>query len=464
MTTRHAMGSADAAWLHMDRPENLMVIHSVMWFDAPVDWDRLRDVLRERLVEPFPRFRQRVSEASLGVGLPSWEDDEAFDLDLHLHRVALPAPGDEAALRAFVADRMTVPLDRARPLWEFHLIDGYGDGAAILARMHHAIADGIALARVMLSLTDETPEDGAPALEDPADEGRSRLGGLLHAPAAALGAGRSVAGTLLHESVEVVTHPRHTIDLAAAARDEAQALTKIVLAGDDADTVLRGAAGIPERVAWTAPLDLQLVKDVAHAHGATVNDVLVAALTGALRGYLEERGSLVDEVRAMVPFNLRPLNRPLPRELGNRFGLVTLPLHVGAPTPLERLRAVMREMAKIKTSPEGVVSYAVISAIGVTPPQMEKVIVDVVSAHGSAVVTNVPGPRSPVYLAGGRVAGVLVWAPVSGNMALSVSIFSYDGTVRVGVMSDAGLVPDPEAITERFERELDELVALPASA
>ncbi len=152
------MSNADAAWLHMDRPQNLMVINGVLSFDEQVDWERLREVLQERLVGPFPRFRQRVREPRLGIGTPQWEDDPEFDLDLHLHHVALPAPGDRAALQAFVADRMAMPLDRSRALWEFHLVDGYGEGCAVVARMHHAIADGIALARVLFSLTDAGPD------------------------------------------------------------------------------------------------------------------------------------------------------------------------------------------------------------------------------------------------------------------------------------------------------------------
>jgi WS/DGAT/MGAT family acyltransferase len=466
MSTRHTMGSADAAWLRMDRPENLMVIHAVMWFDEQPDWDRLREVIRERLVEPYPRFRQRAVGGAPVVGRPAWEDDPAFDLDLHLHRVALPEPGDDAALQAFVADRMVVPLDHSRPLWEYHLIDGYRGGAAVLARIHHAIADGVALARVMLSLTDATPEDTGPPLTPP-DTGhphRGPLDAVLRPAAAALGATRAAAGALLHEGVEVVTHPKHTIDLAAHARDDAQALAKLVFAGSDADTVLRGHAGIGERVAWSPAIELRQVKDLAHDHGATVNDVLVAALTGGLRDYLVARDSLVDGIRVLVPFNLRGLDEPLPRDLGNRFGLVTLPLAVGLDRPLGRLRAVMREMAKIKTSPEGIVSYAILSTMGSTPAQVESALVDLFSSSGSAVVTNVPGPREPVYLAGTEVTGVLVWAPVSGNMAMSVSIFSYAGTVRVGVMTDAGLIPDPEAIVAGFTAELDRLAALPASA
>ena len=450
------MGSADAAWLHMDRPTNLMVINGVLWFDRPADWAGVRTVLQQRLVDPYPRFRQRVAEPTLGLGVPQWEDDEDFDLDLHLHHVALPAPGGIAELEEFVADRMVVPLDRSRPLWEFHLIDGYGDGAAMLARMHHAIADGIALARVLLSLTDEAEAgDARPIADSGPASGGGPLRGVLRPAGSALRAGRSVVGSAVHEGLQVMSHPRHTIDLAAAARDGSQSLAKVLFTGPDAETVLRGELGVAERVAWSPPLPLDDVKDLAHATGSTVNDILVTALTGALRDYLESRDSLVDEIRATVPFNLRAADEPLPRDLGNRFGLVTLPLPVGLEDPADRLAAVCRGMAEIKQSPEGPIAYAVLSALGTTPVQLESVLLDLFSRVGSTVVTNVPGPPKTVYLAGSPVRGVLVWAPVAGGMAMSISIISYAGEVTVGVMSDAACVPDPGTIVAGFSRHLE---------
>src|SRR5206468_2104592 len=138
-------------------PTNLMVVNGLMWFDGALDVDRAKAVVRERLVERFPRFRQRVCEPRLGLGAPSWQDHEALDLDLHVHRLALPAPGDTAALQALAADLMATPLDRTKPLWDMYVIEGYGEGTAILTRMHHCIADGIALTRVLLSLCDEQP-------------------------------------------------------------------------------------------------------------------------------------------------------------------------------------------------------------------------------------------------------------------------------------------------------------------
>src|SRR5512132_235972 len=127
------MTNADAAWLRMDRPTNLMVVNGMLWFDEPVDTDLARQVIRERLVERFPRFRRRVVEPRL-VGQPRWEDDPSFDLDRHIHRRALPAPGDRAALEEFITDLMAMPLDRSKPLWDVYLVDGYGDGMALITR------------------------------------------------------------------------------------------------------------------------------------------------------------------------------------------------------------------------------------------------------------------------------------------------------------------------------------------
>jgi diacylglycerol O-acyltransferase / wax synthase len=164
MSTRFS--SADTAWLHMDRPTNLMVINSVLLFDEPVDWERLKQVTQRRMVDRYPRFRQHVVESRLPLRPPAWQDDPDFALEHHMHHLALPAPGNRAALQELVSDMMVTPLDHSRPLWQVYLVDGFGEGAAIISRMHHCIADGIALARVMLSLTDSGPEVGTGPAQD----------------------------------------------------------------------------------------------------------------------------------------------------------------------------------------------------------------------------------------------------------------------------------------------------------
>jgi diacylglycerol O-acyltransferase len=202
MSATHPMSHPDAAWLHMDRPTNLMIVTGVLWFEETPDWDRVREVVKDRLVSRYPRFRQRVVEGRPPLAGPHWEDDPGFDPDLHFHRVALPPPGDVEALRALVADIAATPLDRSQALWQFHLVDGFGDGAAIVARIHHCIADGIALARVLLSLTDESDE--RPPAEPDADEaGHGRLGALTAPARGALSAAIGATGSLVHESVEI---------------------------------------------------------------------------------------------------------------------------------------------------------------------------------------------------------------------------------------------------------------------
>ena len=450
------MTAADAAWLHMDRPTNLMIINSVLWFDEPMDWERLRGVVEERLVEAYPKFRMRVVESHVPGRPPHWELDPDFDLATHVHHLALPAPGDRAALEELVSDLVVRPLDRAHPLWEMYMIDGYGEGAAALCRMHHCVADGIALARVLLSLTDEQP-DAHVASSVPMQEPRRGIGGRVVGSAVDLAeTARRVTGAVVHEGIETLTHPGRLRDREA----EAEELVRILLKRPDTQTVLKGELRVADAVTWSDPIPLDLVKTIGRATEATVNDVLVAAMTGALHDYLRTKDSLVDDIRAFVPFNLRPLDQPLPRELGNRFGLVYLDLPVGMRLAKSRLREVKQRMDAIKASPQGKVAYAVLGLLGHTPAEVEKYAIDMFSARGSCVLTNVPGPRTPVYLAGTRVGGVLIWAPTSGSVSMSISIFSYAGEVTVGLLVDAGLVPDAHRIAHGFRQEIDKLARL----
>lgn len=449
------MSLADAAWLHMDQPENLMVVTSAAWFEQRLDWERVREILADRLVERFPRFRQRVVEGSSPVATPRWEDDPRFDLGRHLNSVRLAPPGEPAQLQELVAELMATPLDRSRPLWRFELVDGYREGAAIVARIHHCIADGIALARVLLSLTDESPDVGIV----PPDEGDRGPLGALPAPAAdALSAVRDAAGAVVHEAIEVVRHPDQLVDLATTAREDAGALAKMLLSSPDPRTPLKGELGVPQRVAWSKPVALGEVRERGHATGTTVNDLMLAAAAGALREYMRLRDGDVDELTAIVPFNLRPVHEPLPADLGNRFGLVLVGLPVGIGDRRRRLAEIHRRMQAIKHSHEGAVSYGALGALGSTPEGVEKRVIEQYTSRGTAVITNIPGPPQPVYLAGIPMRGILVWAPRSGSVGMSVTIFSYAGEIVVGVGADAGLIPDPERIAELLERELAALL------
>jgi WS/DGAT/MGAT family acyltransferase len=454
------LSSADTAWLHMDRPTNLMVINSLLLFDEPVDWERVKEITQRRLVDRYPRFRQRVVESRLPFRTPTWEDDPDYALEHHMHHLALPAPGDAPSLQELVGDLMATPLDRNRPLWHTYMIDGFGDGAAMICRMHHCIADGIALAQVMLSLTDfEATAEIAPALvEQPSRASRrGPLSRLASSGQSALTVGGRVASTAVRQAGEIAMDPPHAGRLAGAVLRDGATAIRLTLTPADAATAIKGDPGVSRRVAWTTPMRLSEIKRIAHAQQATVNDVLLAAVSGALRHYLQDRGGPVTEIQAMVPFNLRPLDQPVPRELGNKFGLVFLPLPVGVSGSYRRLIEVHKRMTELKHSRDGAVSYELLSVFGHTPEAVERRMIDVFTGKGTAVITNVPGPKKPVYLAGTPVRTVLFWAPTSGHIGMSVSIFSYRGEVTVGLMVDAALIPDPEQIVTQTEQEIREL-------
>lgn len=452
------MTAADAAWLHMDRPTNLMVINSVLWFDEPLDWERVKLTFKHRIVDQFPRYSQRVVEGGPLQG-PHWEDVADFDPDLHMHRLALPAPHDRDALQELVGDLMTTPLDRSKPLWDIYLVEDYGEGCALVVRMHHCIADGIALARVMLLLTDEAADAGIEPghAEDGARRSRLPFADGLAPARSAISAARFVTGTAVHEGMESLAHPHHLVDLAHRMSADTVTLAKLLAPGRESRSPFKGKLGVANHVAWSEPVPLSRIKAIGKPVGATVNDVLVTAVSGALGRYMRAHGSDSDEIHALVPFNLRPLDVPLPRDLGNRFGLILLTLPVGIRDAHERRLEVKRRMDDIKNSHEGPLSYGILGAIGRTPARVEELLIDFFTAKGTLVLTNVPGPRKPVYLAGSAVRGVLVWAPCSGSVGMSVSVFSYDRKVAVGFLTDAHLVPDPSELVSAFERELADL-------
>ena len=437
---------ADAVWLRMEHPANLMMVTGVLMFSSRVDFDRLRALIEERLLA-FPRFRQRVVEAPLGVGPPQWLTTRGFDLDTHLHQVAVPTPGDKPALEAFVSDLASTPLDFSKPPWQVHLVD-YGPGSVVVARLHHCIADGMALVRVLLSLTDTEPDPPPRATgEMPMEEGFGGLGDLFRA-------GNALAQT----GLGLAQQPGRVLELVGRGALAAATLAEVALMLPDRKTSLKGELGFRKRLAWSEPIDLAGVKAAGAREGATVNDVLVGAATGALRRYLRAQGDDLSglEIRAVVPVNLRPLDDA--HQLGNQFGLVLAPLPVGIADPHRRLHEIKRRMDDLKSSMQPLVAFGLLNALGMTPSRLQSVALDFFGAKGTLVLTNVPGPRQRLYLAGQRLERVMFWVPQSGRLGLGVSILSYAGEVMVGVASDAGLVPDPHQIVTGFEAELARLV------
>jgi WS/DGAT/MGAT family acyltransferase len=479
----------DHAWLRMDEPANLMQINGVLVLDQPVDVERIKEIVRRRLL-PIRRFRQRVV-AGRGDH-PRWEDDPAFDLDRHVLAASLPAPGGDGALAAVVGELMSTPLASDRPLWEFRLLQPYRGGCALLARIHHAIGDGVALMLVLLSLTDlqpsgpptvrpspddpmppDAPETPAgpepvagletPASSEPAAEpGTNPFTELFCLPLHDIARIRALADEispelmrLLHAPVEALRRSRLLTGIGGVG-----AFARLVGRFADPGTPFKGPLGVPKAVAWSEPLALSEVKEVGRALGGSVNDVLISATTGALRRYVARRAAPPArlDVRAAMPVNLRPLARM--SQLGNHFGLVFLSLPLGIADPLARLAELRRRSAALRRSAEAAVVLLILRTIGRVPLAVQRLVVTIFATKATLVMTNVPGPNRTLYLAGKPIRDIFFWVPQSGRVGLGVSILSYDGTVRLGVGTDAGLVPDPQAIVAGFHEEFDELLRL----
>ncbi len=453
MARSEPLSNVDAAWLRMEDRTNLMIITAVMSFHERIDYRRLKAVIEDRLLG-YERFRQRVVESRLPLGRPRWADDRHFDLHAHLYRMALPAPGGKAELQEMVSQMMSTPLDHSKPLWQFQFVENYRGGCAVIARIHHCIADGIALVRVLLGMTDDVPGSPDAVRPQPRRRRRQPAAGLWLPEVVndALRSVRKLTGNLVEDGVESL--PARAAEMAAEGVSAAGVLGRLVTMPPDPVTVFKGPLRTAKRCAWSQVLPLEQVKRFSHSVGATVNDVLLAGVTGALRRYIVRRGGEVGglDLRAVIPVNLRP-ERPWV-DLGNRFGLVFLALPVGIVDWRERIAELKRRMDAIKGSTEAVVAFAVLQALGAASPEVESTAIKVFGTKATAVMTNVPGPRQEIYLAGKPVRSMMFWVPQSARLGLGVSILSYAGQVRLGVATDAGLVPDPGSIIDAFQEEM----------
>lgn len=422
------MSSVDTTWLRMESPTSRMHIGAVLIFEDSLKLAALRTVLQERLLK-FDRFRQRVVRHDIRAW---WEDDPDFSLDHHLFELPLADPSSKTCLQQAATGLMNTTLDFRHPLWTMHLVPGFRSGSALIVRIHHCIADGMSLVRVLLSLTDRC--------EDPAQASL-----CMEKPTAG-------AGSHHHESLwDVLTHPDHLLDFARKSAQGMAELAKVTFAVSDRASPLKGPHSGIKQVAWAEPFALEDVKRIGRKCDATVNDVLVAAVAGAIRQYMLRQAGNTDiaNIHVAIPFNLRPLDAPV-ETLGNQFGLVLLPLPIREADPLDRLREAKKAMDQLKHSYQAHVFYGLLELFGKGPSALEQTALDILSSKASAVMTNVPGPKHPIYLAGAKLKQPLVWVPQAGNIGVGMAIVTYADIVQFGFVADTQLIADPDEFTELF--------------
>lgn len=409
------MSASDNCWYNMERDVNHMMVVGLMFFDAAPNRDTLEKVLRERLLT-FARFRQ---VPRLVDGTRRWVEDADFQLDRHLEYVPLA----ESTAQMF-SDRVNAlsgqKLDFEHPLWHLQIVPNHPAGGALVLRIHHCIADGIALVRVLLSMTDADAATSANGTRQK-DE----------APATA----RTAPAELVKELLEAV--PR-------------------MLMKPDGITSFKNTLSGERRTAWSKPLPLQTIKAIAQAHGGKINDVVLAATAGALRRYFLQHGEALENLtfRVLVPINMRPLSGPI--QLGNQVGFIYLPLPVNCNDPRQRLREVKTAMDNIKSGKEAFLSYLSLCFLGTLPRALQHLVIDVFNKNASSTMTNVPGPSEPLFFAGQAITHMNFFGPQSGKMGVGISVFSYKNELTLGIIADAAMVPAPEIFTACFEQELAE--------
>lgn len=410
-----------------------MVINGVFLFEEHYPKERLQELLEERLLA-IPRFRRKpVQEGKRYF----WEEMPSLDMAYHLTSATLPLVKDEEqALRDFADNLISQPLDSDKPFWRFYHIDQYQGGTAVLFKIHHCYADGIALMSVLDAIADRS---------------------VLHSsPAARAGAPRT-QNAATGAFAPVINAAKSTLFYSGFAMGWLYEALKVVFLPADSKTAYKQPLTTHKKVAWAPSLDVEEVKRVGKTIGCTINDVLLGCVAGSLREYLTQHGEPVDGVvvRATVPVNLRPLSQAM--NLGNQFGLVYLDLPVGVEGATNRVKQVRRTMAKLKNGIQAYMSYNVLGILGFFPQSLQRFALDFFSHKASAVMTNVPGPAEPVMLKGSRLAKPMFWVPQSGEIGIGVSILSYNGKVEFGLIADTALIDDPQAVVQGFVNEYAQL-------
>jgi len=448
------MSATDAGFLYLDRPHAPLQIASLLVLDGPVTVDELVARIEARIWRA-PRYAQRAMPVPLALGHPSWEEAPDFDARDHIRRWALPAPGGPHELAELAARLLEQPLRKDLPLWEMHAIEGCHDGrAALLIKVHHCMVDGLS----GLRLLDEIM-DAAPGVADPLPVPRSRK----YAPAPRELVRRAIGDGLRRQL-------RSASALTAALRRPAQARAAVRGLLDAAFSAVRLATGEIPTMPWNAALGgrrelyftslpLDGVSAIRRSHGATVNDVVLCALAGGLHRYLKAIGvrTRALELTALVPVSMRSAEEAA--AFGNRISAILVPLAVDLEDEISRLGATRAITDRLKSGGAWTGIDSLLQLIEDLPPSLVALV-----GHGvrniriaNLIATNVPGPREPRYLCSRKVEAVYPIVPIADGLGLGLAVFSYDGTLYVGLNADPALVPDLEKLGRAIESAFEEL-------
>jgi diacylglycerol O-acyltransferase / wax synthase len=460
MTAVERLSSLDAGFLNLENDRQQMHVGSLLVFEGPApSFQAFHDHL-ESCLDLVPRYRQRVQRMPLELARPIWVDDPDFSLPYHLRHTAIPAPGGDAQVRALVGRIMSQRLDVDRPLWELWLVEGLPeDRWAIITKTHHAMIDGLAGNELMETVLDRDPR----ATRQPPARWRPRPApSRTDLAASAAGWALRLPLELGRATASAIGALRSPADVMQPAAVRAYGLANAGRAVARPTSVLNGPTGPHRRWSW-ARGDLAQVKAIKDAAGCTVNDVVLAAIAGAFRTYLDARGERVDDavLRSLVPVSIRTEEDR--GRLGNQVTALLAELPIGVADPRARLDAVRREMGQLKGSGMAVGIEAMLSGADFVPPTLMSLAARAYARTGqrmvNAVTTNIPGPQYPLYLLGQRMVEMFPYIPIAEDVRISIGIASYDGNLAFGATGDYDAVPDLDDLCVAIEEALAELSA-----
>ncbi len=446
--------STDATLLAQESDTAHMQIGTLALLEGPPP--KLPDFLahvRSRL-DLVPRYRQKLAVAPLEAGRPLWADDPRFNLDYHVRHTALPEPGDHAALLALCGRIFSQSLDRSKPLWELWLVEGLDAGSwALIAKAHHALVDGVTAVDLATVLYDRSRRPRARAAPEPWIP-RPEPSGAALAARGIEGAARAAAGAL-----SAAARPDAALALVRRVAGGIGGLARTAL-GSSPDTPLHATVGPHRRVA-TVRADLEVFKEIKDAFQTTVNDVVLAVLTGALADFLRSRGRRTDglELQAAVPVSVRAPGED--GRAGSRLSQVLAPLPVFLEDPVARLRHIKVSMDDVKQSHDALAASAIAGLEGFAAPTLHAQAsrLDFTGGAFDLLVTNVPGTQRPLYVLGQRLDAMYPISFLAGEHALAVAVMSYDGGMDFGLLADFDALPDLDEIAEDIVGSLAELLA-----
>ena len=456
------LSPSDRASLAAERgPVNMSVGAGLVFEGGPgVTYEAVVERLSTRL-HLIPRYRQRLEEPPLGLANPVWVDDRDFELSWHVRSVTLPPPGSDEQLEDLMAREMSRRLDRSRPLWELHVVDGLRDGRmALIPKMHHALVDGVAAIDVGTVLLDPAPDPVD--IPPPAGEWEPRAYDRAQHLARVAATPFVRAQRLMLETAgrALDTSPRRAAD---DLRRATELLTELARARPQAPATPLNRAISPNRRFALARAELAALKAAGKDAGGTVNDALLAVVAGMLRRYLDGAG--VDRARTSEPVALVPVSvrsEDDQGELGNRISTVFVDLPVSEDEPRVRIARLAATMRELKGSSAVRAGALLVGATGWTPPAVSSMLVRAMGGVRAfnLTVSNVPGPRQPFYLGGSRLLEAYPVVPLNpGNQALSVGILSYDGGVFFGMLADRDLDPPLDLAAQALRESLEELLS-----